>query len=427
MTSVTGESFETLSDDDIHTTYHDADGGRRQTDWTGPPSARSTPDFGALARCVEPVDTGEFLGEIFERRSLHVPRDEEGRFDDLLSVAEVQQMISSGSLRYPAFRLAIEGIPIDASSYTLDLPGYPSKLPDLADTSKVLTAFDAGATVALQGLQYTHPPLARFCRSLEAELTHPVQANAYFTPPDAQAFERHYDTHDVFSLQIAGEKRWLVFEPTLDLAAPGQSRRREAVTRGEPVLDVVLKPGDTLYLPRGWPHEVFTSDTLSLAVTIGVVAYSWVDAFRAAVDECMEELEFRRSVPESGEMEDELLALLAERLQAAEVARRRREQFVLERRPLLEGHLAEVQAVEEVTVTTPLERLPTVAADLYDSILLFEGRSIRFPDGVHEALVEVVTRQGSFTAAELPGLPDDESRLALARRLLREGFLRRSR
>ena len=100
-------------------------------------------------------------------------------------------------MRYPGFRLAIEGVRIDPAEYTLELPGAPVSLPDVADTSKVLTAFDAGVTIALQGLQYTHPPLARFSRSLEAELTHPVQANAYFTPPDAQGFSRHYDTHDV--------------------------------------------------------------------------------------------------------------------------------------------------------------------------------------------------------------------------------------
>jgi ribosomal protein L16 Arg81 hydroxylase len=316
---------------------------------------------------------------------------------------------------------------IDPAEYTLELPGAPVSLPDVADTGKVLTAFDAGVTIALQGLQYTHPPLARFCRSLEAELTHPVQANAYFTPPDAQGFSRHYDTHDVFSLQVVGEKRWLVFEPSLELASPGLTRRPEAVTQGEPVLDVVLRPGDTLYLPRGWVHEVFTSETLSLAVTIGVLTYAWIDALRAVVAECIEEVEFRRSVPESGEMDDDLVTMLAQHLAPAEVARRRREQFVQTRRPVLEGHLADIRKVEDVELTTPLERLPTIVADLYDTVLVFEGKTITFPEQALEALAEVTTREGAFTAAELPGLPDDESRLMFVRRLIREGFLRRAR
>jgi len=380
MTSVAGETYDTLVDEDIQTVYGLPPIRHRQIDPALTPSARSTPTRGALRRCIEPVETGEFLAETFERRPLHVPRNEEGKFDDLFSLADAEQLVSSGGLRYPAFRLAMEGMRIDPADYTIELPGAPTSLPDVADSGKVLTAFDAGATIALQGLQYTHPPLARFCRSLEAELTHPVQANAYFTPPDAQGFGRHYDSHDVFSLQITGEKRWLVFEPSLELPLPSQARRPEAVTQGEPVLDVVLQPGDTLYLPRGWVHEVYTSETLSLAVTIGVMAYTWVDDVQAALAECAEEVEFRRSVPESGEMEDDLVAMLAERLRPTEVERRRREEFVRGRRPVLEGHLAEIRAVDDVTLTTPLERLPTVIADLYETTLAFEGKSVRFPE-----------------------------------------------
>jgi ribosomal protein L16 Arg81 hydroxylase len=193
------------------------------------------------------------------------------------------------------------------------------------------------------------------------------------------------------------------------------------------VLDVVLRPGDTLYLPRGWVHEVFTSETLSLAVTIGVLTYAWIDALRAVVAECIEEVEFRRSVPESGEMDDDLVTMLAQHLAPAEVARRRREQFVQTRRPVLEGHLADIRTVEDVELTTPLERLPTIVADLYDMVLVFEGKTITFPEQALEALAEVTTREGAFTAAEVPGLPDDESRLMFVRRLIREGFLRRAR
>ena len=83
--------------------------------------------------------------------------------------------------------------------------------------------------------------------------------------------------------------------------------------------------------------------------------------------------------------------------------------------------------MEDVALATPLERLPTVVADLYDTILVFEGKTITFPEQALEALAEVTTREGTFTAADLPGLPDDESRLTLVRRLIREGFLRQAR
>ena len=68
-----------------------------------------------------------------------------------------------------------------------------------------------------------HPPVARFCRELAAELGHATQCNAYVTPAgDAQGFDFHHDTHDVFVLQVSGRKRWIVHEPVLPLPLPSQ-------------------------------------------------------------------------------------------------------------------------------------------------------------------------------------------------------------
>ena len=67
----------------------------------------------------------------------------------------------------------------------------------------------------LQALHRVWPPVLQFCQELAGELGHPVQANAYVTPPQNQGFSAHYDVHDVFVLQIAGEKRWRIHPPVL--------------------------------------------------------------------------------------------------------------------------------------------------------------------------------------------------------------------
>src|SRR5207247_5682120 len=179
-----------------------------------------------------------------------------------------------------------------------------------------------GATVVLQALHHNWLPLATFCRALEAELGHPVQANSYYTPRQSQGFAVHHDTHDVFVLQVAGEKRWLVYDPVFDLPLKHQRWSKELGEPGPVVLDVTLRAGDTLYLPRGWLHEALTSDSDSLHITVGVVVYAWMDALRAALDECEGDLEFRRSVPADGAPEADLLAALSERLNAEDVAAR---------------------------------------------------------------------------------------------------------
>ena len=82
----------------------------------------------------------------------------------------------------------------------------------------MLELFADGHTVVLQGLHRLWPPLIDFAGALTTDLGHPVQINAYVTPRSSQGFSAHYDVHDVFVLQVAGEKRWRIHAPVL--AAP---------------------------------------------------------------------------------------------------------------------------------------------------------------------------------------------------------------
>jgi lysine-specific demethylase/histidyl-hydroxylase NO66 len=379
----------------------------------------------ALRRCIGPVEEAAFLDEHWERSPLVVDRDEPGRFDDLLTTEDVERLLESGGLRSPAFRLVRADEKLRSRDYLVDVPWRPAAFTGMADVARVAEAFDGGATLVVQGLHHWWPALAAFCRSLESSLGHPAQANAYYTPLSAQGLSVHHDTHDVFCLQIAGEKRWLVYEPVWELPLKDQRYDRSMGGPGEPVLDVTLTPGDTLYLPRGWMHEARTSDADSLHLTVGVNVYTWLDAFRAALDECGSDTEFRRS-PDGDA--DDLLERLAARLQSADVRRRMRAKFVRTRRPVLDGQVGQLRALRGFESQTELERRATVLADLelHDgrAVLSFEGRELEFPERLRDELEFVLAAEEPFCASDLPGELDAEGRLVLLSRLVREGLLR---
>jgi bifunctional lysine-specific demethylase and histidyl-hydroxylase NO66 len=339
---------------------------------------------------------------------------------------DVERLVCSGGLRFPGFRLVKAGGQIPLSDYAGDLPWRPSAFTGTADPVRVAAAFADGATIVLQALHHTWPAVAEFCRRLELDLGHPVQANAYYTPARSQGFGVHHDTHDVFCLQVAGEKRWRVFEPLLELPLKEQRYSSELGERGEATHDLVLRPGDTLYLPRGWLHEALTSEHDSLHLTVGVNLYTRLDALRAAVEALADDVELRRSVDRDGELPDDLPERLRERLRPVEVERRRLDRFVSTRRAVVPDQLAQVRSLAALTVETPLERRPTVVAELEAMTLSFEGKRVCFPPHVREELEAVVVADGAFTAASLPGALDEAGRLVLVRRLVREGFLRRS-
>jgi hypothetical protein len=321
------------------------------------------------------------------------------------------------------------GEQLRARDYTLDIPWRPTPFTGTADIDEVLAEWERGATIVLQGLHLTRPAIAAFCRSLEDTLGHPAQANAYYTPRQAQGLPVHHDTHDVFVLQVSGQKRWLVYEPAWELPLKSQKYSEEMGEPGSPVEDRVLRPGDMLYLPRGWLHEALTSETDSLHITVGVTVVTWLDAFRSALDELGNEIGFRRSW-QSGNGTDELVAALRARLDPDEVARRARESLVRTRRPIRDGQLSQLRRLDDLDTETRLERRPTILADLVRSsgsaTLVFEGKEVSFPSDLAEELEAILGAEGPFTASGLPGSLDDPGRLVLVRRLVREGFLQLS-
>jgi len=383
------------------------------------------PSRAALARCLDPVDAEAFLAEHWEQRPLVVPRDEPGRFDDLLSEADVERLVCSNAIRYPGFRLVREGSQIPVGAYTSEVSWRPP-FTGTADVPRVVAEWEAGATIVLQALHVNWHPLAVFCRLLEDALGRGVQANSYSTPSGSQGFDVHHDTHDVLVLQVAGEKRWKLYDPLLELPLKHQRYSSSLGDSGAPTDDFVLRAGDTLYLPRGWLHEAETSATDSLHLTIGIAAHTWLDAARGALAALEDEPGFRPDVAR-GEAAG-LEAALTAQLDPETVERRRRRRFVETRRPIREDGLSQLRALERLDGATMLERRATVIADLEESngivTLVFEGKEIGFPAHAAPGVHACFDAEGPFRAADLPGDLDADGRLVLVRRLVREGFLR---
>jgi lysine-specific demethylase/histidyl-hydroxylase NO66 len=395
------------------------------------PAARGAPPpepADALALTLAPVDAPAFLAEHWERRPLVVARDNPGRFLHLLAPADVERLVCEARIRAPGFRLVKEGAQIPLPGYTEDIPWRPGTFSGTPVVARVAEELAHGATLVLQALHLHWRAAALYCRGLEMSLGCPVQANAYLTPATSRGFAVHHDTHDVFVLQVSGRKSWRVYEPVVELPLKQQRWSPRLGDPGPPVDEFTLEAGQTLYLPRGWPHEATTSDDESLHLTIGLHPTTRMDALRMALDSCADDPEFRRSLPADGSLPGDLLERLAARLEPGEVARRARRRFVAGRKPVLHDQLSQVRELDALTAGDPVERRPTVIAELEGAddavVLVFEGKEVRFPPKAEAAVRALAGTAGPVRARDLPGPLDEAGRLVLVRRLVREGFLR---
>ena len=393
-----------------------------------------------LMRCVA-VAPEVFAAQYWGRRPLlsrsgALPRD----FTDLLSPDAVDELISRRGVRAPFLRMAKAGEVLPRDCY-VDAAGFGAEMPDQVDSARVLGQLAAGATLVLQGLHRLWPPLIDFVRDAVDDLGHPVQANAYITPPDNRGFDSHYDVHDVFVLQVSGDKQWRVHEPVHADPLPSQpwtDHRAAIAARAEqpPVIDTVLRPGDALYLPRGWVHAARSGDTTSIHLTIGVSAMTGLDVLRSLVDALADDAEFRASLPmgidmahtgETAAIASKMMAALIETVRdrgadlsdrvAARMARRHGDRT----RPVPVAPLATLDAAAAAE-TTRVRWRRGLLATLEDADgrvrLRLPDRTISFPEFCAPAL-RALQAGGVLDAATLPGL-DAHDGAVLLRRLLRE-------
>jgi lysine-specific demethylase/histidyl-hydroxylase NO66 len=387
----------------------------------------------ALRRCTG-LDRNTFGNEYWSRRPL-LTHHADG-FADLLSAADIDELIVDRGLRSPFFRMVRSGQSL--TGHTRAATAGNQRLTDMANPETIRESYAAGATLVLQSLHRNHPALVRFCRDLADELGHATQCNAYVTPPGSQGFAPHHDTHDVFVLQVDGHKRWNIYEPRLPLplkSQPSQGLEGELVPEGtEPVLTTVLGPGDALYLPRGYIHAAETNDDRSIHLTVGVLAATAYDLLKDVLALAAEQPEFRRSLPLGSAADQlapaaELVAAAAQWLAALpesqiQDAVRSRVTNVTGPEPL--GMLASEEALRRLDKTTQVRPRNGLAVSITEEdervTLHLPDRALSLPAYVRPALESLLS--GPCQVSELD-LPVDDA-LVLVRRLLGEGAVTRA-
>jgi len=363
-------------------------------------------------------DAKHFIDKVWAAH-IHIHHADPEDLVELLSLDDVDHLLTSAALRAPALRIAKDGAVLPTSRFTraASLSGQP--LTGLVDGRKVLDLFDDGATIVLQGLHRYWPALTTLVGGLELALGHPCQANAYLTPPGSQGFALHSDSHDVFVFQTHGTKQWEVYD---------DSGARE----------VPLEPGVSMYLPTGTPHSARAQETASLHVTVGINQVTWRDLLQRVTREVLGDNQFDGRLP-AGYLEDPtaLADLLGEHLRSlgarlvnrepSSLAEDQSARFLRGRNPVLRGGLGDRLRIIDITDSTELLRRPGSACVLMPQgnrlRVLLGDREVDVPRRLLEPL-RFVRDQSSLCPRDLTEWLDPASRLVLTRRLVREGLLR---
>lgn len=211
---------------------------------------------------IHPISIDDFMKNHWEKNILHVPRNSSNYFSQLFSLTELDTILRENNLQY--------GTNVDITSYTDNVRETHNPV-GRAHPHVVWDYFNNECSVRLLNPQLFAPEIYKFMANLQEYFGSLVGCNVYLTPPFSQGFAPHYDDIEAFVVQVDGEKHWRVYKPRsgFETLPRTSSRNFHQDEIGEPILDVILRPGDFLYMPRGYIHQADTlfTETHSLHLT----------------------------------------------------------------------------------------------------------------------------------------------------------------
>eukprot|EP00388_Colpodella_angusta_P043605 GDKK01060073.1.p1 GENE.GDKK01060073.1~~GDKK01060073.1.p1 ORF type:complete len:436 (+),score=96.59 GDKK01060073.1:41-1309(+) len=233
------------------------------------------------AAFVAEVLNQKFWEKYFEKEP-HVFTNEEfpsgpKLISDLISYDEYANMILQAGPRIKYFK---NHLPVD-----LKFPPY--------------IAYLEGCSIIMNQSDRLNRQIYELCRALRPQLHH-VFAVTYLTPAKSSTVPVHNDDQDTFLWQVWGEKEWTVYGPapqaliyTNEMLGKGDNGVPEMIPphlRPPIVFKKTLKPGELMYLPRGWLHSATTSDKPSLHVTLTTASsdYNYGANLERVIKECIQ-------------------------------------------------------------------------------------------------------------------------------------------
>ena len=242
-----------------------------------------------------------------EKKYIHLKNENES-LKKVMNVKSLNKLISMHNCwDNKNFSLVLNKntIPFTAFFTNGDNLGFAKTAPD---PIKVENYLRKGASLVLNDLIYFSNEIEKLASDLQSITNGRCQANLYFSMQSHQAFAPHFDTHDVFALHCEGEKIWNIYEnfekDPINHPIYKQELNDKTEKPGKIIDQVLLKPGDLLYLPRGQFHDALASKNGAMHIAFGITYLKPIDIFQYYYDQLIINDFFRSDIRQINSTDD---------------------------------------------------------------------------------------------------------------------------
>ena len=255
-----------------------------------------------LTDLLAPITPERFFAEYYDRQPLHVSGGP-AKFAQVLSWRQINRLLDMTHVwSSVSLKLVMDSVAVPPEQFCIRATGRDGASVLQPDARLVQGWIAKGASVVMNDVDSLTPGLAGVSQALERAGLGKAQANVYISWQSHKAFHTHYDTHDVWAVQVEGEKTWNIWEGRAEYPIPhpafrGQPQAHHDQARGKLRGTVLMKPGDLLYLPRGWYHDALAEADASVHVAYGVHAPLGMDLVSILAERVLYDAEFRKPLP----------------------------------------------------------------------------------------------------------------------------------
>lgn len=368
-------------------------------------------------KVLSPLGVKEFFSTVWEQSFHHIARDNTGYFAELISVESIETYLATNDAFFPTVQVVHNERDLSRFDYTEDSQRIMQRA--------LAQHYRNGATLIISEAHKQFSSLATLCRQFTQSLQMRCQTNLYLSPPGNQGFRSHYDTHDVFILQVQGSKTFRFYKSDVALPFPDDQYDPEQNPHTDIKHTVNLNAGDTLYIPRGLVHDaVAESDEPSLHVTLGVYPVVLRDLLQSAIHIAAERnVELRTAQvpgqPGANATVGDLEKLIDQWLTPEiinEARTRALDELAFEVKPACESMLTDIDLHKTSSVSINQSNvLGTEYEDGTYTLRLF-GQVMVFNEPMSGA-INFLCNSNQVSISELPNL-DQEQQLALCKHLV---------
>ncbi len=256
-----------------------------------------------LDQLLAPMTPAQFFAEYHDRQPLHL-KGGAAKFASVLSWRGINRLLDMTHIwSAHSLQVMLDGTPVPADQYCTRAVGRDANEQLQQPVAARLREWmQRGASLVMNDVDSLTPGLRAVSDALEAAGLGKAQANVYISWQSHKAFPAHFDTHDVWAVQVEGEKIWNIWEGRAEWPVAHPAFRALPQAHHEQAkrclrAKVHLQTGDLLYLPRGWYHDALAEAPASVHVAYGVHAPLGLDLLNLLVERAMGDVEFRKPLP----------------------------------------------------------------------------------------------------------------------------------